>query len=338
MKDVINSNTCTSIYPICETPVSYCDETFKDFDAQAERLVGHDQEYIQLSPGEFSGRFASLFLGEHISLHVETCNQSLEQNLTIPDDSITIGLVLNSQQNFLANNSILDESKVMITAPGAELNITSPIDGKILAICVNKHFFMDKCNDPALCEYFDSKTGSVSIIDSPYLAAQLRDNARGLLRELNSPPLTTHPQPDGAKIGTALIETITAQFSLQNAASGLNELPQNGSSQELFHQARKLIADHTNSPLDTNKLSKQLGCSTRTIQKAFACSIQKGPATYDRIVRLNNARKEILSPLLHEESIGDVAFRHGFWNLSRFSSQYRSQFGELPSETRSRVI
>lgn len=338
MKDAIKSNACASNYPISETPINYCDETFEDFDAQAERLVGHDQEYLQLSPGAFSGRFASLFLGEHISLHVETCNQSLEQNLTIPRDSITIGLVLNSQRNFLANNALLDESKVLITAPGAELNITSPIDGKILAICVNKDFFLDKCNDPSLCDYFNNQTGSVSIIDSPHLAAQLRDNARGLLRELNSPKITTHPQPDGAKIGTALIETITAQFSLQNATSGLNEFPHNDNSQNLFNQARKLITDHTTSPLDSIKLSKQLGCSTRTIQKAFACSIQKGPAAYDRIIRLNNARKEILSPMPQADSIGDVAFRHGFWNLSRFSSQYRIQFGELPSDTRSKVL
>ena len=338
MKDAIKPNTCTSNYPISETPVSYCDETFEDFDAQAEKLVGHDQEYAQLSPGAFSGRFASLFLGEHISLHVETCNQSLEQNLTIPDDSITIGLVLNAQRNFLANSSLLDESKVLITAPGAELNITSPIDGKILAICVNKHFFMDKCNDPSICDYFDNQTGSVSIIDSPHLANQLRDNARGLLQELNSPLLTTHPQPDGSKIGTALIETITAQFSLQNATAGLNKLSQKDSSGDLFNQARKLMTDHSTSPLDSVKLSKQLGCSTRTIQKAFACSIQKGPATYDRIIRLNNARREILSPMTQTDSIGDVAFRHGFWNLSRFSSQYRNQFGELPSDTRARIM
>jgi AraC family ethanolamine operon transcriptional activator len=33
------------------------------------------------------------------------------------------------------------------------------------------------------------------------------------------------------------------------------------------------------------------------------------------------------------ETVTEVAFRWGFWHLSRFAREYRSMFGESPSET-----
>ncbi|MFM7336137.1 MAG: hypothetical protein ACKO1H_17325 [Tabrizicola sp.] len=50
------------------------DEAFDDFDAQAERLVHHDQRYLQLTPGRFRGRFLSGIFGTDVALHVEVCD------------------------------------------------------------------------------------------------------------------------------------------------------------------------------------------------------------------------------------------------------------------------
>jgi AraC family ethanolamine operon transcriptional activator len=53
-------------------------------------------------------------------------------------------------------------------------------------------------------------------------------------------------------------------------------------------------------------------------------------------MRLNRVRRELISR--HEETVGDVAARWGFWHLSRFAADYRQHFGELPSATRSRAV
>jgi AraC-like DNA-binding protein len=37
-------------------------------------------------------------------------------------------------------------------------------------------------------------------------------------------------------------------------------------------------------------------------------------------------------------AITDVANEWGFWHMGQFAADYQSQFGELPSETRNRVM
>jgi AraC-like DNA-binding protein len=37
-----------------------------------------------------------------------------------------------------------------------------------------------------------------------------------------------------------------------------------------------------------------------------------------------------------DETVGDVAMRHGFTHLGRFSVEYRRRFGEAPSATLAR--
>lgn len=56
---------------------------------------------------------------------------------------------------------------------------------------------------------------------------------------------------------------------------------------------------------------------------------------YLRSIRLNEARRRLLSPESADRSIGDIAAEFGFWHPSRFASYYRDQFGETPSRKRS---
>jgi AraC family ethanolamine operon transcriptional activator len=49
-------------------------------------------------------------------------------------------------------------------------------------------------------------------------------------------------------------------------------------------------------------------------------------------VRLNGVRRELRHGTA-ELRIGDVAARWGFWHQSQFAADYRTLFGELPSQT-----
>jgi AraC family ethanolamine operon transcriptional activator len=57
------------------------------------------------------------------------------------------------------------------------------------------------------------------------------------------------------------------------------------------------------------------------------------PAQYMKAHRLNGARNDLRRE--HESSlkIADVANKWGFWHLGQFARDYRSWFGELPSDT-----
>lgn len=80
-------------------------------------------------------------------------------------------------------------------------------------------------------------------------------------------------------------------------------------------------------------LSKAVGVSLRSLQRAFHLALGVGPAAYLRRRRLVRARAALALNGPEGVSVTEVAVAHGFWELGRFAVEYRKLFGERPSET-----
>lgn len=112
---------------------------------------------------------------------------------------------------------------------------------------------------------------------------------------------------------------------------------------QLTPSARKRVVDraceyalsHLDEPLTILDLCRHLGASRRKLQYCFQETLEINPLAYLRALRLNAVRRE-LRDSAGASSVQDVATRWGFWHLSRFSSEYREMFGELPSHTLNR--
>jgi AraC-like DNA-binding protein len=72
--------------------------------------------------------------------------------------------------------------------------------------------------------------------------------------------------------------------------------------------------------------------SVRGLQAAFRRADRATPLAELRRTRLRRAHAELRSRAPHETTVGAVAGRWGFHNLSRFSAEHRSVFGCSPSE------
>lgn len=84
-----------------------------------------------------------------------------------------------------------------------------------------------------------------------------------------------------------------------------------------------------------SEVCQRFGVSERTLYIAFAQERGKPPATCLRAIRLERARATLLSKQTEKTLVKTVAFDNGFRHLGCFSAAYKSQFGELPSETAS---
>lgn len=73
--------------------------------------------------------------------------------------------------------------------------------------------------------------------------------------------------------------------------------------------------------------------SERTLEYAFMEAVSLPPRRYLKLLRLNQARNDLLDGAAHGESVTDVALRRGFSELGRFAGEYRALFGERPSTT-----
>jgi transcriptional regulator GlxA family with amidase domain len=90
-------------------------------------------------------------------------------------------------------------------------------------------------------------------------------------------------------------------------------------------------------PLHIPFLCRRCGVTQRTLRKAFKTICGTTPYRYLRVQRLHAAREALLHAT-PAETVTSIATDCGFWELGRFSVEYRAAFGERPSETLRRSV
>ncbi|WP_164658104.1 helix-turn-helix domain-containing protein [Tropicibacter sp. Alg240-R139] len=328
------SNSCMPGYVLSANPGLIWDAHYNDFDAQAQRLVGHDQSYVQLTPGAFEGRFLSCTLGPDVAIHIEHCNQALEQQVTGHSTALSIGVAIQGGQSFLANGERLSVDDILFIPPDADLHLLSPVNGSVLAITVQ---------DSALCGFSElsdplqsylHQTPEVQILRNPQLARRIREDVVQAVEGCNRSECS--PQ-EATRIGHALLTGLFAKLAIDLCAIPGGDHGRVRQSYDRFMACRDAILRDWEQVHDLDALTDQTGIKRRSLQQAFTSHVAAGPLTYHRIIRLHLVRRALLDEAAQADSIGDIAARFGFWNWSQFTQHYRGHFGEVPSQTRALV-
>ena len=127
--------------------------------------------------------------------------------------------------------------------------------------------------------------------------------------------------------GCCIVEGVLALAgSRRSAGQGADEywLRLIGSAQELSWAVRddSLIPPYYFEP-DTE----------RTLRTCCREVLGVGPLRYLWLRRMHLARQALLHADASVSTVTEVATAHGFWELGRFSVEYRTLFGESPSES-----
>lgn len=141
----------------------------------------------------------------------------------------------------------------------------------------------------------------------------------------------THQQP-----------LLTAQLQDMVAATLLAEQPHNqGAADAPRRQAvlprhvrrvQEHLRAHAHEPVTATQLAEVAGCSLRSLYSGFQAFCGMSPMQYLRDLRLDGVRADLLAGQ-GETSVSSAALRWGFGHLGRFSAEYKTRFGEAPSQT-----
>jgi AraC-like DNA-binding protein len=93
-----------------------------------------------------------------------------------------------------------------------------------------------------------------------------------------------------------------------------------------------VLAAHDNRPMYVAEICAAVGASQSTLRACCCEHLGMGPVRYLWLRRMNLVRRA-LQRANSITSVTDIATEHGFWELGRFSVQYRALFGESPSVT-----
>lgn len=99
-------------------------------------------------------------------------------------------------------------------------------------------------------------------------------------------------------------------------------------------QALDWLSTRLDEPIQLETLAAVAGVRPRTLQLHFKEHLGTTPLGWVRRTRLARARQQLAAADNDDEtSITDIALANGFTQFGRFAARYRSQFGELPSQT-----
>ncbi|WP_166442273.1 AraC family transcriptional regulator [Nakamurella flava] len=145
--------------------------------------------------------------------------------------------------------------------------------------------------------------------------------------------VTDVDRPDGlasapsaaAALRIALIDGLLAGLAVPGEAAAVtpHERP--------IRRAARLIEDHCAEPLGTPDIAEAVGLSVRALQAGFRVHLGVTPMAHLRRVRLERVRADLQQG--RAASVTEAALRWGVTHLGRLSGDYRSTFGETPSQT-----
>lgn len=302
--------------------------TFDDACAQSATFSGWDLHYAQMRGGAFAGT-ATVVRLQGLHLIRETNNLTLSQYGATPADQIVFGVPLAVAGTPMINGMQQEHAHVTAVRGAREFDfLAPPMDLMVLAIhrrVLDDHVRSLEQVDidgwiahgPLTCSdaVFSRRLGTrlCAMLEALFAGALPADNplvleaVRSELLSLVTPLVTGHrqlPRPSLSAFGRT----------------------------QVVKRAREFIMAHIEMPLQIADLCRALSVSRRALQYSFQHVLGTTPSDYLRVLRLNGARRDLLSDGAPAR-VQDVAARWGFWHLSRFGGEYRRMFGELPSQT-----
>jgi AraC family ethanolamine operon transcriptional activator len=293
--------------------VSIVAVTTRDAEEQASALPGWSQTYAQVTPGRFAGHL-ELATGGTGSVFREAINVAHIERLIIPEATVALALV-RSPAGLHVDGRHLPGGVLMVTPAGTAHEITSGPGHDLLAISVDATALPE-------AERPDCRHGHRPVADGR-LAARAAAVVEAMLAHAHAGALP-------ASAGATLADVVIAALGALEPAR-----PEPPASLERLALVRAYVHENLEEPLSVGDLARVAGVSTRALEAAFARHLGVGPKAYLQSLRLAATRRALKQGATGDApaTVTDVAYRYGFWHLSRFAEHYRTMYGESPHQT-----
>lgn len=303
----------------------------RDSDEHAESLAAWDQTYDQLSAGPFQGNLVDMWFNG-IQIFRETTNRSVSENGSSWEGSYVVGVPLAMSGMGLFCKQPLSPDSLFNFRSESGFSLRTPEFCDIVGIAIAAPTFAEFAGPDADALVHRIFTDQPTILKPPKpLLAELHDCLDAIFNPANfQPELLRYPQIQRAMASALMGHLLEV---LQSAGPAPLPPPSFKSRCYVVEQAVDFALAHLDEAVTVSDLCAQTNVSRRMLNYCFQDVLDTNPVQYLRALRLNGVRRDLRSTEQAGVSIRDIACKWGFWHLSRFAEEYRSLFGELPSET-----
>jgi len=302
----------------------------RNIDEQAMLLDAWNQSYCQISRGAFDGSVSSISAGG-VRVLVERLNRAVYQRGHVAAQKIAVGIPFQLEGHALLCGQTSHRDGLHVFSGDGGFEFLSPDKHVVVNLEIEPGAIADKLVRAQLDELLPllgQRPGVLSV--NPALLQGLR----AVLRQLLDTVAATPALLDDPGVINAFEKSVI--FALAETLQGARASDPRGHLEahtsrnwQLVRSVRELVEASPECPLSVAELCARFRASRRTLQYAFEETLGVNPSAYIRAVRLHHVRRGLRGAA----SVTEAATRWGFWHFGNFSSEYREQFGELPSET-----
>ncbi len=293
-----------------------------DCDELSESLANTEQVFRQLEPGEFMGQWRLLELPGISIVHDEISHQIY--NSAAVADGFLIALIPIRQPGYLVLNRYSydqpslfigrSNTRPLLTIPGGFMSYTIEFDlhrlcltAEALGLAENSDWY--RIPDPkAVIAASRLVTEAFCAVDV-CSARSPQEKSDAFIKEwlkLMSHVAGRPEDQDRSTLARRRCATI---------------------------DAANFMLDNLGRDLSLTDIYKVALVSERTLRNGFQELFGMSPMRWLKCERLSAARKDLKAAESNVNLVRDVAVKYGFTQFAHFSTDYRKQFGESPSET-----
>lgn len=318
-----------------------CTETFNEVNQHARSLTHWPQEYDQVTEGRFEGYLKDVRIGP-VRLFRERMNCGVAQHTHTPAGQygLLIPLRLDARKTSDQARCVLSDGITLLPFD-QDFFFVAPPDTDYAVIA------LDQAQMEATLGQDDLEllSGSRRSQGAALTPEQL-DNARGKmlsqLEEIETLTKGANGCPNAAcPTSTQAMECGIRDRLLLLALDLYDQALDQGKPQPLGNYHHHIVnASHTyvtseeGATASILQLCRELDIPRRSLNYSFEKVTGTSPTKYLRSVKLNAARRQLLTT---ELPITSVAANWGFFHLGYFGQEYRRLFGETPSSTRTQA-
>jgi AraC family ethanolamine operon transcriptional activator len=296
-----------------------------NFEELASTVQGARSEIIQLDPGRVSGFISNLSIGG-LPVNVGSFSVGVRTRGVLSPDRTTIGMLTSTNGRVVHWSRDMAVGDVLVTPPGVEYGGRYFGGASVLTISLSdsdiRSFF---AHEPRMCDPDSWRKTHLRGVPDPGFVPCLLD----ILRQV----MAMHSILTDDAIGfwrRAIIEMMTLPVVRNVPADTPGPL---ASALKIVREVEDYVDRNGLKPIHISEVCNRLKVSRRSLHRAFHETIGVGPVTFLRRKRLCSIHTALREAEPRVTTIAEIAMQYGFFNLGRFSGDYREMFGEYPSHT-----
>lgn len=278
-----------------------------------------NQQVQQLGAGKFEAHLVNADAG-NAAFFADRFSKAVTMYLEPPTGNVGILVCRSANRPFLCNGEDVANDKLVFVAEGAGADLVGPDLCGSEALGITRQRFTAIMH--AVCPSAPRLTGVVPVDGDTARLHALRNEFLGLLNE-----------PEHAQIDERASRVVAETLAwLGESTSGWRpeRVRMQATRAQIARRARDFIHDHYADTLRLEELCDSAGAGVRTLQRCFRAYFGLTYTQYLSTIRLNAAHRDLEQSKPDSASVADIAMRHGFTHLGRFSVGFRRRFGVSP--------